>query len=368
MISVNSYKSLLSWYSENARNLPWRDTQDPYKIWLSEVILQQTRVNQGLPYYLNFLKKFPSLESLASASENEVLRQWQGLGYYSRARNIHKCARIIHEELNDIFPNTYSTLLKLPGIGPYTAAAIASIAFLEPVAAIDGNALRVYSRLFGINEDISKNSTLNDIRNLANDTISKRHPDSHNQAIMELGARVCVPRNPNCSVCPLSIGCYALLKGVQGQLPVNNKKTKTRKRYFNYFILRRGSTIAMFERSNNDVWKGLYDFYLLEADRLFEPEQINDPFISETLTNGGKIDVLSDENKHILSHQVIYARFFEIIIPENLVNEDLHESLELNFYSKKEILDLPKPVLVNNFLNYYFDNKEKHTGGIHNRK
>lgn len=362
MIPAIIIKSLLSWYHENARDLPWRNIRDPYKIWLSEIILQQTRVNQGLPYYLNFLKKFPSLESLALAPENEVLRQWQGLGYYSRARNVHKCAKVVHEEFNGIFPNSYDALLKLPGIGPYTAAAIAAFAFLEPVAAVDGNAIRVFSRFFGISEDTSKNSTVNNIRNLANESISRKHPDIYNQAIMELGATVCLPRNPICSDCPLASGCYALLKGVQDQLPAKNNKIKSRQRHFNYIVLRKGETFAMFERNHKDIWNGLYDFYLLESDRLLEPEDITDPFISDTLSEGGKIDMIRDEKKHILSHQVIYARFFEVSIPENVLKEDRYESPKLNFYSKKEILDLPKPVLVNNFLNYYFDNKDKHSG------
>lgn len=362
MIPAIIIKSLLRWYNQNARDLPWRNIRDPYKIWLSEIILQQTRVNQGLPYFLNFLKKFPTLESLASASENEVLRQWQGLGYYSRARNIHKCSRVVHEEFNGIFPNSYDVLLKLPGIGPYTAAAIAAFAFLEPVAAVDGNAIRVYSRLFGIKEDTSKNSTVSSIRKLANESISRKHPDIYNQAIMELGATVCLPKNPNCPACPLSSGCYALLKGVQDQLPVKKNKLKSRPRHFNYIILRKGKTFAMFERNHKDIWKGLYDFYLLESDRLLEPEEITDPFISEALIEGGKIDMVADEKKHVLSHQVIYSRFFEVSIPENLLKEDMYENHKLNFYSKKEILDLPKSVLVNNFLNYYFDNMDKRRG------
>ena len=348
---------------ENARELPWRNIRDPYKIWLSEIILQQTRVKQGLPYYLNFLKKFPTLVSLASASESDVLRQWQGLGYYSRARNIHKCAKFVHRNLKGKFPDSYYGLIKLPGIGPYTAAAIASFAFGQPVAAIDGNALRVYSRLFGIFDDISKTSTVKTIRDEADKIISKDIPDLYNQAIMELGATICQPLNQACDICPLSPVCYASIHGEQNNLPIKNNKITVRNRYFNYFLLRQNEGIAMFERKQNDIWKGLYDFYLIESETLMEPDEISDPFISDALLFGSTIDILSTKIKYVLSHQIIFARLFEVRVPDNILKEELPESPSLNFYSKKEILDLPKPVLVNNFLNHYFTREEKDERG-----
>lgn len=355
MASLLIVNSLITWYKSNARDLPWRNTRDPYKIWLSEIILQQTRVNQGLPYYLNFIKNYPTIKSLAKAQENDVLRLWQGLGYYSRARNIHKCAQVVQHDYSGVFPATFDDLLKLPGIGPYTAAAIASFAFQAPIPAIDGNALRVFTRLFGLYKDISKTATIEEVRKLASDIIPKEAPDWFNQAIMELGATICKPLNPDCDNCPLSSGCYAFDKKEQKRLPVKNVKQKIRTRFFNYFIFRKDDEIAMFERTGNDIWKGLYDFYMIEDRVLLEPTEISDPHISQIIFSGAQIDILAPQIRHILSHQVIFARFFEILLPGHTVREDAIESFPLNFYSKKEVLDLPKPVLVNNFLKDYFN-------------
>lgn len=363
MIFQKLHKNLTRWYIVNKRNLPWRGTKNPYNIWLSEIILQQTRVNQGLPYYLDFLKKFPNLESLAKSSETEVLRQWQGLGYYSRARNIHKCAKLIISNHKGRFPESFDELLALPGVGPYTAAAIASFAFNKPEAAIDGNAIRVYTRLLGIKDDTSKAATIKKLKFQADELIDKKDPGSFNQAIMELGATVCTPRNPKCNTCPFASFCAANHEGNQEKLPVKAGKTKIRSRYFNYFLIRRGEMVALAKRSSNDIWKGLYDFYLLESTHLFDPESISDPFLQGIMGAPNEFDVISEDKKHILSHQVIYARFFEIILRNGIVYEpDGHEIADLNFYSKKEILDLPKPVLVTNFLDRYFKEKEQNKG------
>ena len=185
--------------------------------------------------------------------------------------------------------------------------------------------------------------------------MSQEYPDTHNQAIMELGARICLPRSPNCEICPLFSSCFAQKNNVQQDLPVKNNKTKIRHRYFNYFVIRYGDRLAMFERNKKDVWQGLYDFYLIESEHLLQPDEITDPLILEFITSGGFVDILSEEVKHILSHQIIHARFFEVSINENQVAEPLLENHILNFYSKNEIIDLPKPVLVDNFLNYFFD-------------
>lgn len=352
--SYNFIGNLIYWYKNNGRDLPWRNTRDPYRIWLSEIILQQTRVDQGLPYFLNFLKNFPTLKSLGNSSEEMILRHWQGLGYYSRARNLFKCARVILDEHKGKFPETFEELIKLPGIGPYTAAAIASFAFKQPVVALDGNALRVFSRVFGIHEDISKASTVNTIRTIATEIIPKDEPDFFNQAVMELGATICQPGNPRCDSCPIANNCEALMQGDQQMLPIKKNSTRIRKRYFNYVVLKKDKKIAMFKRPGNDIWEGLYDFYLLESEHLMEPEDIPDPFILDILAKGGTVDVIVPEKKHILSHQIIFSRFIEIRFPENILNEEFPKQPPIRFYSKNEIQDLPKPVLVNNFLNSYF--------------
>ena len=355
----NLAKNLIKWYRLNARDLPWRHSRDPYKIWLSEIILQQTRVNQGLPYYLNFSKNFPTLNSLAEAPEEHILRSWQGLGYYSRARNLQKCAKLIVNDLDGKFPENYEELKQLPGIGPYTAAAIASIAFKKPVAAIDGNALRVFTRLWGIAEDISKNGTINLIRDKANHLIPEDSPADFNQGVMELGATICLPKSPKCNICPLVDDCHAFKNKEQDLLPVKRSKVKIRNRYFNYFIIRKGESIALFLRTGKDIWKGLYDFYLVESEALFDPAEITNPFITDYLNHGAQIDIHGPDVKHILSHQVIYCRFFEVELNEKMLMEPNPESPVLNFYSQKEVLDLPKPVLVNNFLNYYYSNDQE---------
>ena len=252
---------------------------------------------------------------------------------------------------------------KLPGIGPYTAAAISSFAFYQPEAAIDGNAIRVYTRLLGIKDDTSKTATLKKLKIRADELIDKKDPGSFNQAIMELGATVCTPRKPDCRSCPFSDFCSAYGEGNQENLPVKTGKTKIRERYFNYFMIRKGEEIALFKRSSNDIWKGLYDFYLLETSILVNPDTISDPFLQALMRPPNQFDLISENLKHVLSHQVIHAQFFEIALKGRIVNEPGgHESADLNFYSEKEILDLPKPVLIRNFLNKYFNDKEQNKG------
>ena len=335
------------WYAQNKRNLPWRETKDPYRIWLSEVILQQTRVNQGLPYYLNFIKAFPSVEDLAKAPEQKVLRLWQGLGYYTRARNLHKCAKEVVDKNNGVFPSQFELLKTLPGIGDYTAAAIASICYNEPVAVVDGNVYRVLARIFGIETPINTPEGKRVFFELANKLIPNTSPDLHNQAVMEFGALFCTPKNPACESCVFSATCVANKNSLQEVLPVKNRLKKIRKRYFYYFVIQKGKSYLMKKRNEKDIWHGLYDFYLVEKSRAFTPEKLlTGNSTLKKLSKGKKVIAISDVYKHILSHQIIYSRFIQI---------KLHEKPSVNgsglkFYSLKKVKELPKPVLISRFL------------------
>lgn len=329
----NFASELISWYSENKRELPWRTNPKPYNVWLSEIILQQTRVNQGLPYYHRFIEHFPTVKDLAAASEQEVLRLWQGLGYYSRARNLHKCAKQVCEFHKGVFPQNFEALKKLPGIGDYTAAAIASICYKEPVAVVDGNVYRVMARVFGIDTPINSPKAKPEFFDLGNELIDTQRPDEYNQGIMEFGALHCTPRNPKCDGCPLSKLCIAKQKGLQGVLPVKEKKLKVRKRYFYYVVRRNAQSLAMKKREAKDIWQGLYDFELVES-----ADPLDEATIGKRL--GEKKLLWSEEYKHILTHQIIFARFAVL----EAKNKD-H-----NYYSYKKIAALPKPVLISKFL------------------
>ncbi len=234
---MNFNNELLSWYTNNKRDLPWRHTTDPYIIWLSEIILQQTRVEQGMPYFNRFVEHYPNVSSFAAADENEILKLWQGLGYYSRARNMLKTARLVQEQYNGAFPSAYDELITLKGIGEYTAAAISSFAANEPRAVIDGNVYRVLARYFGISEDINSTTGKKIFRITADELLNREHPALHNQAMMELGAMICKPKNPACGTCPVREGCYAFLNNATAALPVKINKVKVRERFFNYFLV-----------------------------------------------------------------------------------------------------------------------------------
>jgi len=262
---------IIDWYQDNHRKLHWRETVDPYKIWLSEVILQQTRVAQGLPYYERFIISFPTVFDLAVAPSQKVLRLWQGLGYYSRARNLHRCAKQVVEKFNGHFPNSFNELTKLPGVGDYTAAAIASIAFREPVAVVDGNVYRVLARVFGIEKDIASGEGKKYFFSLANKLIDKTRPDLFNQALMEFGALHCLPKNPKCGECIFSKSCNANQRNLQAVLPVKSKKLKIKTRYFYYFILINKNKVLLKRRTEKDIWQGLNDFYLIETTRSQKP-------------------------------------------------------------------------------------------------
>ena len=342
-------KKITNWYLQHKRDLPWRNTQNPYYIWLSEIILQQTRVAQGMPYYYKFVNAFPTIQDLANAEENEVLRLWQGLGYYSRARNLHKTAKMVVEDYNGIFPEKYSELLKLKGIGTYTAAAIASFSSGEKVAVLDGNVYRVLARVFGETTDISGKDAKKVFTQLAESVLPDDNSAMHNQAIMEFGALQCTPALPNCMFCPLSMECIAYATGRVGILPVKSKKIKVKERFFNYFIIEQNGNFAMRKRKGRDVWEGMYDFYLKECE-----ENIQDLLYLATedvfLTDLMKKSLIKRESityTHILTHQRIQTKFWHLEVQEHFL-VDLPQELE--WYSLNEVDDLPKSTLVNNYL------------------
>lgn len=310
---------LFVWYEKNKRDLPWRKTSDPYFIWLSEIILQQTRVNQGLSYYYKFTELFPTVNHLAEASEHEVLKAWQGLGYYSRARNLHLTAKYISHNLKAEFPADFEALLKLKGIGEYTAAAIASFAFNMPYPVIDGNVQRVISRLFGIEEEITSSFGKMEIKESLNKIFPKKTPAQFNQAIMEFGALQCVPKNPDCGNCPLSQSCIAFSKNIVSDLPKKKSKKKPVDRYLNYFHITDGENLLLEKRTTDGIWKNLYHFPVIETSSVAEPEEIFATSEWKNLTCGKRfvLDKVSPAIKHQLSHQTIYAVFYKIGMPSS---------------------------------------------------
>jgi A/G-specific adenine glycosylase len=337
---------IIKWYQYHKRDLPWRHTKNPYEIWLSEIILQQTRVAQGLPYYKKFVTAYPSVFELAAASETEVLRLWQGLGYYSRARNLHACAKMIVEDYGGEFPDAYEELLKLKGIGKYTAAAIVSFAFDKPHAVVDGNVYRVLSRVFGMHEDIASSGGARAFERKANELIPGDTPADYNQAVMEFGAVQCAPATPACGLCPLSLECYAFNHNAQQKLPVKSKKVKVRDRYFNYLVFRRGDLYFLKERGPKDVWQGLYDFHLIESKAGMETAEL---MIKVEATVSGDF-ILEDESKvykHILTHQRIFATFYLVEVQDKSA---LAEAESLNAYTVEEMKLIPKPILIQKYL------------------
>lgn len=302
---------LLDWYHHVKRDLPWRSTSDPYCIWISEVILQQTRVEQGEPYYHRFIERFPDVHALASASEDEVLKMWEGLGYYSRARNLHAAAKQVSQDRNGVFPQDHDGLLALKGVGPYTAAAIGSIAFGLPIACVDGNVNRVIARYFHITESIDERPTAKLIATLAQEVIPSTSAGDHNQAMMELGATVCMPRDPDCATCPLNDRCLARAADVQRALPVRSKKTKIRNRYFHYLIFTDGTDTWVDQRKEKDIWQGLFQFPLRETAKRPGTRTLRNLLI-EWLPKDAHVSHISDEHRHLLSHQRIFAKFIHI--------------------------------------------------------
>jgi len=338
--------SLLHWYLQEKRDLPWRNTTNPYPIWLSEIILQQTRVAQGMPYYLSFIEKFPTIFDFAAANEEEVLKLWQGLGYYSRARNMHKTAQYIVSELDGVFPNTYQDLLKLKGIGPYTAAAIASFSFNEVVPVVDGNVYRVLARFFGIETDIASSKARKEFFELAQLLISKDKPAIFNQAIMEFGALQCVPQNPDCKVCIFSNSCLALQINKVDQLPIKLKKTKVTNRFLNYLIyMDDENTTIVCKRIQKGIWHNLYEFPVIETEKDVSDEEMMQLIRFQNTEN--QIDNIFLYNPlkiiHKLSHQKLTLRFFNIKISNKITGGIYIDELD----------KLPFPIVIHNFIQKY---------------
>jgi A/G-specific adenine glycosylase len=344
---------LARWYYDQKRDLPWRKTKNPYAIWVSEIILQQTRVAQGIDYYHRFMKRFPDLQSLANAKTEEVLKVWQGLGYYSRARNMHAAAGQIINEHRGVFPSTYQEMLKLKGIGPYTAAAIASIAFNEPRAVIDGNVHRVIARLFGLFEPPGQVPAKCGICKQAEALLDLAEPGIHNQAVMEFGALVCTPANPSCQSCPLQRHCAAFRKDKVGELPVRSRHIKQKHRYFHYFIMHSGNRILIRQRTGKDIWQDLFEFPLIEtprpvsAGRLMESPSWNQLFMNRPV----KPVRVSKIFRHTLTHQVIHAKFYhlDIFSADNVLRSSFRE------VPLAELRKFPVPKLIENYLEILID-------------
>ena len=339
-------KELINWYLQNDRSLPWRETKDPYVVWLSEIMLQQTRVSQGLPYFLKFTEAFPTVFDLANADESYVLKLWQGLGYYSRARNLHYTAKYIANELQGVFPDSHKELVKLKGIGDYTASAIASICFNEPVAVVDGNVYRVLSRFFGVETPINTTKGVKEFKELAQNVLNTETPGNYNQAIMDFGALHCKPQNPLCDTCMLSEACVAFQKNMVKDLPIKEKKIKVKNRFFNYMVVvTTNNTTVLEERKEKGIWQGLYQFPLIETTKnvniheLISTQEFNKLFTQEvTVKLFNKEEIV-----HKLSHQHLYTQFW-------IVNTNEMSSAIMEW---EEVIEKPVPVLIEKFLNQY---------------
>jgi len=335
--NIEIRRLLSDWYNLNKRDLPWRNTRNPYLIWISEIILQQTRVVQGYDYFQRFVQNFPSVEALAKADEQEVLKLWQGLGYYSRARNLHIAAKSVVQDFGGTFPDNYKDILSLKGVGDYTAAAIASFAYSLPYAVVDGNVYRVLSRLYAIEEPIDTGKGKKLFALLAQDLLDKENPAIHNQAIMELGALQCTPVNPVCHGCPLHHICLAYNSATVPNFPVKKGKTSVKWRFFNYFNIQQGAYMYLNKRVQDDIWKNLYELPLIETSDDTEIENLkNSDDFRMIFNNLGEVTInpLYVSLKHVLSHRIIYAKFYEISISDDSVikngyirirKEDLHE-------------------------------------------
>jgi len=304
-------KKLLAWFSKHHRPMPWKGIKNPYFIWLSEIILQQTRVEQGLPYYEHFIKEYPTVFELANASEDAIMKSWEGLGYYSRARNLHAAAKYIATEKKGVFPDSYEEIRKLKGVGPYTAAAIASFAFDLPHAVVDGNVYRVLSRIFGIDTPIDSTIGKKQFSQLADELIVKRAAADYNQAIMDFGATQCLPRKPKCSTCPFVKNCSAKQEDRILKLPVKSKKLIKRDRYFNYLVIHSGKQVLLNKRMEKDIWANLYDFPMVESSQFLDQTALEQKaYDLKLLPEKSSLIKYSKPFQQTLSHQKINARFW----------------------------------------------------------
>lgn len=320
-----------NWYLENKRELPWRDTKEPYKIWLSEIILQQTRVDQGMNYFHRFIERFPTVSDLAQASEDDVLRLWQGLGYYSRARNLHKSAKIILEDFDGVFPDTHKDVMSLKGVGPYSAAAICSFAYDLPYAVLDGNVYRVLSRYFNEETIINSGAGNKLFQKLADDLLDQEDPATHNQAIMEFGALQCTPHQPDCNCCPLVSSCLGYENGNHLNLPKKEKKVKVKNLFLNYLVFKDGSNTFVSQRSENDIWAKLFEFPLItsptkEMFDTYQPDHVVVNVVESPL--------------HKLSHRNVYAKFWEINGRPNIGDFQKIKISNLDNLAKSRLIDM----------------------------
>lgn len=302
---------LLNWYKKHKRSLPWRQTADPYIIWISEIILQQTRVAQGTDYFLRFIRRFPDVQTLARAPQDEVLKYWEGLGYYSRARNLHEAAKSV----GGVFPSSYKEVLALKGVGEYTAAAICSFAYNQPYAVVDGNVYRVLARIFGVESPTDAAPGKKEIAALAQKLLDKKRPGDYNQAIMDFGALQCVPSSPDCTVCPYAKVCKAYLAGRVEKLPVRAGKTKISARYFTYIYVEQGAYVWLRRREEADIWRGLYEPPLLETDGPLTAGKLNKSDFWRKTFGSQRPVALWGPVKHVLTHRVIHARFYGVRLP-----------------------------------------------------
>jgi A/G-specific adenine glycosylase len=329
--------SLLTWHRENARDLPWKESKDPYRIWISEIILQQTRVVQGTPYYLKFIDRFPDVFALANATEDEVMKYWEGLGYYSRARNLHFSAQKIVHDYNGIFPTTYAKILELKGVGPYTAAAVSSFAFDLPHAVVDGNVYRVLARFFGIEKSIDESKTKIEMAKLAQELLPQDRPADFNQAIMDFGATVCTPDNPLCLFCPLRENCLAWNNGKTESLPLRSKKIKKRERFLHFLLFKEKDSFLIRKR-NQGIWKGLYELPMIEKERK-----------GEILSSLPKETLLINSNQHLLTHQKLHLYFYQLSELPSFLSSKCFLRVPIHQWVK---YSYPKPIL--RFLKDYF--------------
>lgn len=335
--------TLIQWYLQNNRELPWRKTKNPYFIWLSEIMLQQTRVAQGMSYYLKFTEEFPTVFDLAKAKESTVLKMWQGLGYYSRARNLHYTAKQIATELNGEFPSTYKEIIKLKGIGDYTASAISSICFQEPTAVVDGNVYRVLSRFFGIKTPINSTAGIKEFKELAQTLIDRKQPGAYNQAIMDFGALHCKPQNPLCESCVFNNSCIAFQKKTVKDLPVKDKKIKVRKRYLNYLVMiSKDEKTILSERKGKGIWQGLYEFPFIESAKTISLDELilTLDFVKLVPSKSNISLYNKKEIVHKLSHQHLHTQFW-------VINTKNSPKITVKW---EELDTYPVPVLIANFL------------------
>lgn len=334
------------WYEKNKRELPMRSTRDPYRIWISEVIMQQTRMNQGLPYYLKFIEAFPTVAALAAAPEDEVLKLWQGLGYYNRARNLQGSARYIMEHLGGQMPGDSGGLLKLKGVGRYTAAAIASICYDEPLAAVDGNVSRVIARLYGVEEAVNSTRGAREIEALAQELLDPGEPGLHNQAMIDFGAMQCVPSAPPCHACPLSEGCNAHLTGRADLIPYKIPKQTPEKRWFAYYIIVYKGKVILTRRGDKDIWRSLYQFPVLESETPLSDEELAGSLVPAPVASRLRKVSLSGPHIHQLSHRTIHARFIHLEV------DSLPEQLPQGWMliSLQDLEKYPVPRLIHRYL------------------